>query len=186
MELFIGNLPGWAQREDLERLFDSYGQYRQFRLSRRRLSGGGLSHFAIARIMPDSEARRAMREWNLRPFGDRALLVLEYCGVAPLPPPPLRVVVNHPPHHEPRQRQRRQQQRRRQQARRQQAQRQQERRIEPPPAAGSAVETRFNEHRQFQRRYRERRAEVDRRSEMERRQQERRQQPRRQPPPPNA
>ena len=185
MELFIGNLPGWAQREDLERLFDSYGQYRQFRLSRRRLSGGGLSHFAIARIMPDSEARRAMREWNLRPFGDRALLVLEYCGVAPLPPPPLRVVVNHPPHHEPRQRQRRQQQRR-QQARRQQARRQQERRIEPPPAAGSAVETRFNEHRQFQRRYRERRAEVDRRSEMERRQQERRQQPRRQPPPPNA
>gem|GEM_PF-6185643 len=185
MELFIGNLPGWAQREDLERLFDSYGQYRQFRLSRRRLSGGGLSHFAIARIMPDSEARRAMREWNLRPFGDRALLVLEYCGVAPLPPPPLRVVVNHPSHHEPRQRQRRQQQRR-QQARRQQAQRQQERRIEPQPAAGSAVETRFNEHRQFQRRYRERRAEVDRRSEMERRQQERRQQPRRQPPPPNA
>ena len=73
MEIYVGNLPYSATREDIAALFRPYGDVRDVRLitdrETRRSKG-----FAFV-TMPDAEARRAIEALNGNPLDGRRLRV---------------------------------------------------------------------------------------------------------------
>lgn len=192
MDVFVGNLPPGTTTSDLERLFARYAGYCRFLLREQRASNGWPIYCAIGCVLPDADARRAMRALNLREFRGRALMVMEYLGrkggpAVALRPAPLKLVADSPARGtvvaaaglfrrrrkvEQRRRERRQSERR-DGERRNGERRVGDRRHLSPPSADPAAGERFNNHRSFQRRVDERRSGSDRRN-ADRRHQDRR------------
>jgi RNA recognition motif-containing protein len=76
MKIFVGNLSGEASEEDLEEVFGEFGKVISVDIARDKHSGLPRG-FAFVEMHKKSEARKAIRELDLREIKGRAIVVNE-------------------------------------------------------------------------------------------------------------
>lgn len=76
MNIYVGNLSFQTREEDLQALFEGYGEVTSVKIITDRVTGKSKG-FAFVEMANDEEAQQAIQELNNKEFGSRSLKVNE-------------------------------------------------------------------------------------------------------------